>query len=84
MNWYKKARFFNEQELIDLGESLPYSLLKCDECGRWIDMSKKVIKDWKFESEMSDEERQAVFDTEKEIKNGRGRGWSTCPYCKKL
>ena len=83
MNWYKKS-FITQKELRDFAKSIPYSLLKCVKCGRWIDMSKKVIKDWKFESEMSDDEKKAVLDTEKEIENGRGQAGSTCSYCRKL
>lgn len=80
--WYKTSRLFTYKELEDLAKSTPYSLLQCVECGRWIDMGKKVISQWKTESEMNRDELKAVSDTKKEIANGRGSGWSTCKYCR--
>jgi len=81
MNWYKKARFITEDELREKARSLDYSLLKCVGCGRWIDMMKKAISDWKFEDEMSEGELKVVNEVKESIANGRGSGLSTCRHC---
>jgi len=81
MNWYKKARFITEDELREKARSLDYSLLQCVECGRWIDMMKKAISDWKFEKEMSEDESKVVNEVKESIANGRGGGFSTCRHC---
>lgn len=75
-------KFLTVKELEDLAKTSSYSLLQCVDCGRWIDMGKKAIPDWKLESEMNRDELKAVTETKKEIANGRGSGWSTCKYCR--
>lgn len=75
-------RLFTYKELEEIGKSTPYSLLQCVDCGRWIDMNKKAISEWKLESEMDKDELMVVAETKKAIANGRGSGWSTCKYCR--
>ena len=78
----KTSRFITIKELEELGKRIPYSLLQCVDCGRWIDMNKKAISDWKLEIEMDKDELKVVSETKKAIENGYGSGWSTCKYCR--
>jgi hypothetical protein len=78
----KTSKFITEQELIDMGKNIEYSLLQCVDCGRWIDMCKNKIVDWKFEKEMAQSELEVVAETKRDIANGKGAGYSTCKHCR--
>lgn len=79
-NIKREARFITVEELLN---NIPeHSLLQCVDCGRWMDIGTKGNEERKFEKEMDDQELSIVSMTLEGIRNGKGRGYSTCKYCK--